>query len=87
VNLGLLSQVSQLCHGDTILADVGVVTVAQAVHPVQDNAVVEIVAAEISVAAGRQHFLVITGDGQNRDVEGAAAQAASPMWRLMDRTD
>jgi len=70
----LFCEVAQLRHGDAILCDIGVVTVTQAVHPMQHDAVIEIVAAQIGVAAGGENLSVVAGDRKNRDVERAAAQ-------------
>ncbi len=39
-----------------------------------DHAVVEVVAAEVGVAAGREHLEHVLADLEDRDVEGAAAE-------------
>ena len=76
-DLGLLSGFLQALQGHAVLAQVDAVFLLELGSDVVDQAVVEIVAAQMGVAAGGQHFKHAVADLHEADIERAAAQVVN----------
>ena len=74
LDLRLFRRLAHALHGRSILAQVDLMLLLEAVHQVIHDALVEIVAAEAVVARRRKHLDNIRIDVENGDVERAAAQ-------------
>ena len=74
LDLGLLRRFLQPLERHAVLAEVDPVGLLELGHQPLDDAVVEIVAAEVRVAVGRLHLDHALADFEHRDVEGAAAE-------------
>ena len=72
--LGLLDLAAQLLDGAVVLADVLAGLLLEELHEVLHDAVVEVLAAQVSVAVGGDDLEDAVVDGEEGDVEGAAAQ-------------
>src|SRR5207249_578990 len=72
--LGLLGSLLQALHGHAILAEVDPVLLFELLADPVDDALIEIVAAEVRVAVGRLHLEDALADLEDRDVEGPATE-------------
>ena len=74
VLLGLLGGLLQPLQGHLVLAQVDPLLLLELVGDVVHQGLVPVVAAQVSVAVGREHLEDAVGDVEDRDVERAAAQ-------------
>ncbi len=74
VNLGFLGGFLQALPGHAVLLQVNAVFFLEDFGDVVDHAVVKVVAAQLGVAVGGQHFKHAIADFQDGHVKGAAAQ-------------
>ena len=72
--LGLLGGFLQALHGHGVAAQVDALVALEFVHQPVNDALVEIVAAEMGVAVGGFHLDDVVADVQDGDVESAAAE-------------
>ena len=72
--LGLLRRFLQTLERHLVLAQVDALVAAELVGQPVDDALVEVVAAQVGVAVGRLHLEDALAQLQDRDIEGAAAQ-------------
>ena len=74
LHLGLLRRLAQPLQRHAVLAEVDAVALAELVDDPLDDALIEVVAAQVRVAVGRLHFDHALADFEDRDVERAAAE-------------
>ena len=74
LHLRLLGGLAQALQRHAVLAEVDAVALAELVDDPFDDALIEVVAAEVRVAVGRLHFDDALADFEDRDVERAAAE-------------
>ena len=74
LDLRLLSGLLEALHGHAVRLQINAVLLLELSRQVVDDAVVEVVAAQVGIAVGRQHLEHAVADLQQGDVEGAAAQ-------------
>merc|ERR1719401_2287495 len=72
--LGLLHLTAQLLDRTLVLGHVLVVLLLEDLHEVLHHTLIEILAAQVGVAVGGHNLEHAVVDGQQRDIEGAAAQ-------------
>jgi len=83
LDLRLLGRLLEALEGHRVLRDVDAFLLAELVGEEADDAVVEVVAAEVAVAVGRQHLEHAVADIEDRDVEGAAAEVEDRDARVL----
>ena len=74
LDLGLLGGLLEALQGDPVLRQVDALVLLELLAQPVDDALVEVVTAQVGVAVGRAHLEDALGQLQDRDVEGAAAQ-------------
>ena len=74
LHLGLLRGLAQTLQRHAVLAQIDAVGVLELRDDPLDDALIEVVAAEVRVAVGRLDLDDALADFENRDVEGAAAK-------------
>ena len=74
LHLGLLRRFLQALQRHPILAEIDAVALPELGDDPLDDALIEVVAAEVRVAVGRLHLDDALADFENRDVERAAAE-------------
>ena len=72
--LGALARGAQAAHGTRVARQVLLMLALELLHEVVDGAVVEVLAAQVGVARGRLHLEDALLDGEERNVECAAAK-------------
>ena len=72
--LGLFRRFLEPLQRHGVFAQIDALFLEELLGQPVDHALVEVVAAEVGVAVGAEHFEAILGNGQDRDVKGAAAQ-------------
>merc|ERR1719352_1256469 len=72
--LGALDLAAELLDGALVLGRVRAVLALEDLEQVLDHAVVKVLAAQVGVARGGDHLEDAVVDGEERDVEGAAAE-------------
>ncbi len=72
-DFGFFGRIAQTLEGHLVFAQVDAVFFFELIeHPVEDR-VVEVVAAEVSVPVGREHFEYAIADLEDRNIERTAA--------------
>ena len=74
LHLRLLGRLAQALERHAVLAEIDAVALLELVDDPLDDALIEVVAAEVRVAVGRLHFDDALADFEDRDVERAAAE-------------
>ena len=74
LDLGLFSRFLQALHGDLVGGEVDALGLLELVDEIVDDAVVEVVAAELGVAVGGQNLDDAVADVEDGHIEGAAAE-------------
>ena len=74
LDLGLLRRLAQALQDHLVLADVDAAVLAELGDQPVHDAQVDVVAAEVGVAVGRDDLDHVLADLEDRDVEGAAAE-------------
>ena len=74
LDLGLFGRLGKALQGLFVLAQVDAFVGLEAVGQVIHDHLVEVIAAQVSIATGRKHFEDTVADFEYGDIEGAAAQ-------------
>ena len=73
-NLGLFGSFLQALHGHRVGREVGALVVLEFLYEPVDDDVVEVIAAQVGIAVGGEHFEYAATKFEDGDIEGTAAQ-------------